>query len=226
MLRRRLSTSPAPLFRHVSSETQKLIRLDEQPPPSSNHARAYPIGSMLTSTSSILLHHNEAIAHVATASEPFLSDTIFIILIATFTILILLFCFGLFCLCRRTTRRNISPSFDSGSYARVDGHSLETPAISSDNNYENDHPQLGTMLSSSSVSGRPAINHRPLSNDGIVFPQAVPLHNRAHQRVKPNTTKKKLKKKRLGSRAGGGCCCRGTDSATIHARSRMNRTDL
>ena len=183
---------------------------------------------MLTSTSTVLLHHNEALAHVATASEPFLSDTIFIILIATFTILILLFCFGLFCLCRRTTRRNISPSFDGGSYARVNDHSLETPAIGSGNNYENDHhPQLGTMVSSS-ISGRPSINHHPLSNDGIVFPQTVPLHNHGQQRVKSTATKKKLKKKRLGSRAGGGCCCcrRGSDSARIHARSRMNRTDL
>lgn len=153
------------------------------------------------------MHQNEVIAH-ATASDPFLSDTIFIIIIATLTIIILLFCLGLFCLCRRTTKRNLSPSFDGGTYAGLYGQSFAMPADdyqAATGKYEND-------LSS------PSPIHHPSSalTDRIPLPQTVALHHTAKQRVQLSKTK--LKKKRVG----GCCCC--CNSTRAPAAPRRNRT--
>jgi hypothetical protein len=170
------------------------------------------------------MHKNEAIAH-ATPSDPFLSDTIFIILIATLTIIILLFCLGLFCLCRRTTKRNISPSFDGGSYVGLNEHSFEQPMGNYQqriSKYENNIPYI-TNISSPSIQTRTSINHPPpLINDRILLPQTVALHHTAKQRVKIN--KKKLKKKRVGF-----CCCNSKQtpsSSTVNARTRMQRNEM
>jgi len=173
---------------------------------SSNHVRYYQIGSIFTSTSSLIMHQNEVIAH-ANASDPFLSDTIFIIIIATLTIIILLFCLGLFCLCRRTTQRNISPSFDGGSYAGLNGHSFEVPFPSDDQHriskYENN-------ISSSSIQTRSS------RNDRILLPQTVALHHTAKQKVQ--ISKNKLKKKRVGFC----CCCHSKQTP----RTRIKRNEM
>jgi hypothetical protein len=155
-------------------------------------------------------------AHAASAStDPMLSETSFIILIATLTILILLFCFGLFCFCRRRTRRNLSPSFDGGTYAGLNEHSLEIPIGPS--TYEPDLP------SSSSPTAGSSINHHPLTNDAIILPQSVALHRAAQEKMKLN--QKKLKKKRLGC---CGCCMNSPHAASSprHARTRMKRNGL
>jgi hypothetical protein len=169
-----------------------------------NHVRYYQIGSIFSSTSSLIMHQNEVIAH-ANASDPFLSDTIFIIIIATLTIIILLFCLGLFCLCRRTTQRNISPSFDGGSYTELNGHSFQAPFASDDQHriskYENN-------ISSSSI------NH-----PRIFLPQTVALHHTAKQKVQ--LSKNKLKKKRVGF-----CCCCHSKQTTANTRTRIKRNEM
>ena len=158
-------------------------------------------------------------AHAAPAStDPMLSETSFIILIATLTILILLFCFGLFCFCRRRTRRNLSPSFDGGTYAGLNEHSLEIPIGPS--NYEPDRLHFADVPSSFQPTAGSSINHHPLTNDAIILPQSVALQRAAQQRMKLN--QKKLKKKRLGC---CGCCMNSPHSAspTINGRTRMKR---
>jgi len=164
------------------------------------------------------MHQNEVIAH-ATASDPFLSDTIFIILIATLTIIILLFCLGLFCLCRRTTKRNISPSFDGGSYAGLNDHSFEMPI----NDYQQRNVKYENDIPSSSIQTRPSINQPILTNDRILLPQSVALHQTAKQKIKMNN--KKLKKKRVGFCS---CCCNSkqTPSRTINARTRIQSNEM
>ena len=187
------------------------------------HARYYQIGSILTSsTSAILIPSNQIMAHAAPAStDPILSETSFIILIATLTILILLFCFGLFCFCRRRTRRNLSPSFDGGTYAGVNEQSLEIPIGSS--NYEPDRVHFTDLPSSSSPTTGSSINHHPLTNDAIILPQSVALHRAAQEKMKLN--QKKLKRKRLGCCS---CCMNSPHSAssTRNARTRMKRNGL
>jgi hypothetical protein len=206
-------------IKNVSLSLYQTIKTDS----SSNNVRYYQIGSILTSTSTFIMHYNEVNAQTNT-SDPFLSDTIFIILITTLTIIILLFCLGLFCLCRRTTKRNISPSFDGGSYAGLNEHSFEMPIGAYQqriSKYENDSPYRNEM-SSSSIHPKFSINHLPLTNDGILLPQTVALHHTAKQKAK--ITKRKLKKKRVGF-----CCCHSqekTPSSTINARTRMKRNDM
>lgn len=173
---------------------------------SSNHARYYQIGSMFTSTSSLIMHQNEVIAH-ATVSKPLLSDTIFIIIIATLTIIILLFCLGLFCLCRRTTKRNISPSFDGNSYVGLNEHSFEIPI----DDYQ--QQQISKYENNISIPIKPSINDR------ILLPQTVALHHTAKQKVQMN--KNKLKKKRAGF-----CCCRCHSNQTSSTRTRIKRNEI
>ncbi|UJR27504.1 hypothetical protein I4U23_008788 [Adineta vaga] len=170
----------------------------------------YQIASLFTSTSTFLMHQNEVIAH-ATASDPFLSDTIFIIIIATLTILILLFCFGLFCLCRRTTKRNISPSFDGGTYSGLYGQSFVVPM---DDNQQEFSPY------EHDVSPSP-INHPSVLNDRIVLPQTVALHHTAKQ--KAHISQNKLKKKRAGF-----CCCNSnrTPSTVVNTQTRIKRNQI
>jgi hypothetical protein len=169
------------------------------------------------------MHKNEVIAQ-ATRSDPFLSDTIFIILIATLTIIILLFCLGLFCLCRRTTKRNISPSFDGGSYTGLNEHSFDQPIRNYQqrlSKYENNIPYI-TDISSPSIQTRESINHpSPLMNDRILLPQTVALHHTAKQKAK--MSKNKLKKKRIGF-----CCCNSKQisSTTVNARTRIQRNEI
>lgn len=200
-------------FLQIKSLQKKSFKsIDKDLSSSSNHVRDYQIGSLFTSTSTYLMHQNRVIAHV-TASNSFLSDTIFIILIATLTIIILLFCLGLFCLCRRTTKRNISPSFDGGSYAAVNGRSFGIPMDNDqqrNSKYENNIPLTTDLPSSSSMN-------RPLStNDQIPLSSTVALHHTARQKIQINN--KKLKKKRVGF-----CCCNSkrTPSTTVNARTRI-----
>ena len=181
---------------------------------SSNRIRYYEIGTLFTSTSTFIMHHNE-VMNRTTVSEPFLSDTIFIILIAILTIIILLFCFGLFCLCRRTNKRNISPSFDGATYARLNEHSLEIPigniqqrTSQYDNkiSYINDTSPLSLQTKSS-------ISHSPLINDRNSLSKAIDLHRTAKYKVRTN--EKKLKRKRVNL-----CCCNSnpTSSARVVRR--------
>jgi hypothetical protein len=168
------------------------------------------------------MHQNEVIAH-ATASDPFLSDTIFIILIAILAIIILLFCLGLFCLCRRTTKRNISPSFDGRSYIGLNGQSFEIPIGNYQqqmSKYENDIPYINN-ISSLSTQTRSSINHPTLTNDGILLPQPIVLHHKAKQKVTIN--KNKLKRKRIGF-----CCCNSkqTRSTTVNGRTRIKENNI
>jgi hypothetical protein len=168
------------------------------------------------------MHQNQVIAH-ATASNRFLSDTIFIILIATLTIIILLFCLGLFCLCRRTTKRNISPSFDDGSYEGFNGHSVAMPIDDyqhRNSKHENNIP-YSIDRPSSSIQTRSPINQPGLINDGTLLSQSVALHHTLKQKLPINN--KKLKKKRVGF-----CCCtsKQTPSTTINARTRMRNNEI
>jgi hypothetical protein len=159
------------------------------------------------------MHQNRINAAHATSSSPFLSDTIFIILIATLIIIILLFCLGLFCLCRRTTKRNISPSFDGSSYAELNGHSFGIPI----DNYqqrkskdENHIPLINDLPSSTPMNQPRSIN------DQIPSSPTVALHHTARQKVQINN--QKLKKKRVGF-----CCCNSKRSlsTTVNARTRI-----
>ncbi|CAF4045113.1 unnamed protein product [Rotaria magnacalcarata] len=173
---------------------------------SSNHIRSYQIGSLFTSASTFIMHQNEVIAQT-TATDHFLSDTIFIILIAILTIIILLFCLGLFCLCRQTSKRNISPSFDAASYVGLNEHSLEIPIGNyqqQTSKYENDIPYINDVLSSANQK-KSSINHPTMINDRISLQQTIDLHNTRKQKTKTNN--KKLKKKRIGC-----CCCSSSDS--------------
>ncbi|CAF0808292.1 unnamed protein product [Adineta steineri] len=202
-----------------SSSKKTLELLNTNDDKSFNHVRYYQIGSIFTSTSTFIMHQNEVIAH-ATASNPFLSDTIFIIIIATLTIIILLFCFGFFCLCRRTTKRNISPSFYGSSYTGLHGHSFTIPI--DDDDYH--HQQISNHkndISSSSIQTKPSINHPSLMNDRILLPQTVALHHTAKQ--KAQISKNKLKKKRVGF-----CCCtsKKTKSTIVNAQTRIKRNDM
>ena len=168
------------------------------------------------------MHRNEVIAQ-ATASEPFLSDTIFIILIATLTIIILFFCLGLFCLCRRTSKRNISPSFDGAPYAGLNEHSIEIPIGDRQqhiSNYENNISYINDD-SPLSIPVRSSINHPSLVNDRIVSPHTIALHRTAKQKTHMN--EKTIKKKRLGF-----CCCntKRTLSTRVNQRTRMKRNEL
>lgn len=67
----------------------------------------------LTKTTSMNFEHRLE-AHASTSSNPLLTETSLIILICSTTIVILLFCLALVCLCRRHMRRTISPSVDTG----------------------------------------------------------------------------------------------------------------
>ncbi len=202
----------------MNSSEKKSFKSIENNASSSNHIRYYQIGNIFTSTSTFLMHQNRVIAH-ATASNSFFSDTIFIILIATLTIIILLFCLGLFCLCRRTTKRNISPSFDGSSYAELNGRSYEIPIDNYQQRktkYENNIPLI-TDRQSSSIQIKSLTNPSlPTTNDNILLPQTFALHHTARQKIPINN--KKLKKKRVGF-----CCCNSqrTPSTTVNARTRM-----
>ncbi len=192
------------MFLQIDSSQNKTSESIDDDLSSSNHVRFYQIGSIFTSTSTFIMHQNEVIAH-ATASDPFFSDTIFIILIATLTIIILLFCLGLFCLCRRTTKRNISPSFDDGSYTGLNGQSFPLPI--------DDHQQQ----SSKHENDIPlSINQCTLTNEQIPLVKPAVLHQTAKQKLQINN--KKLKKKRVGF-----CCCnpKRTPSTIINARTRI-----
>jgi hypothetical protein len=156
------------------------------------------------------MHKNEVIAH-ATAPNSILSDTIFIILITTLTIIILLFCLGLFCLCRRTKKRNISPSFDGGSYAGLNDHSFAIPIDYQQQQQENSKYENNIPLSSIQTSS--SIN-QPLL-------QPIVLHQTEKQKMKIN--KNKLKKKRIGF-----CCCNSkqTQLTKVNARTRMINNEM
>jgi hypothetical protein len=160
------------------------------------------------------MHQNQVIDAHANASNPFLSDTIFIILIATLIIIILLFCLGLFCLCRRTTKRNISPSFDDGSYAELNGHSFGIPIDNyqqQNSKYENNIPLINEL---------PSMNQPRSTNDQIPLSSTVALHHSTRPKVQINN--QKLKKKRAGF-----CCCNSkrTPSTTVNARTRGRLTE-
>ena len=197
-----------------------------------NHLRLYPIASALTSTSTLLLQQNSLLAQVngesaaASASKAFLSDTMFIFLIATLTLIILLFCLGLFCLCRRTSKRNLSPSFDGGSYAGLNGQAFDLPT----NDYDEEQQQQRQRhskddahipflpnRSSSSIPTRTSTNRRLTKNDLISSPQNLALHRTIRTKF-PAIKDKKLKKKRTGF-----CCCKSQarSSVTVNARARQ-----
>jgi len=163
------------------------------------------------------MHQNEVIAH-ATASNSILSDTIFIILITTLTIIILLFCLGLFCLCRRTKQRNISPSFDGGSYAGLNGHSFAIPI---DDHQQQQNSKYENNIPLSSIQTSSLINQPTLTNDRIPLLQPTALHQTIKQKMKINN--KKLKKKRIGF-----CCCNSkqTQLTTVNARTRMINNEM
>lgn len=165
------------------------------------------------------MHQNKVIAH-ATTSNPFLSDTIFIILIATLTVIILLFCLGLFCLCRRSTKRNISPSFDGSSYVGLNSHSFTIPI--DDHYYPHQQQQQQQQQTSkpyiTDIPLRSSINQATMTNDPNLSIQPAVLHQTLKQKFPMNN--KKLKKKRVGFC----CCCRQnskqTQLKTINARTR------
>ncbi|CAF4307466.1 unnamed protein product [Rotaria sp. Silwood2] len=190
---------------------------------SSNKIHYYQIGTIFTSTSTFIMHQNEVIAQT-TISDRFLSDTIFIILIATLTIIILLFCLGLFCLCRRTNKRNISPSFDDASYIGLNEHSLEIPIGNYQqqiSKYENDISYMND-IPSSSIQTKSFINHPSLINNDIIS-----LHNTIKQ--KPKINDKKLKKKRLGNYSYCCYCCKSKQkfsSTKMNERNRMKRNEI
>ncbi|CAF0804769.1 unnamed protein product [Adineta ricciae] len=192
----------APVY-SPSNKTSELKPHHDEEKSINRTGQRYQIASLFTSTSTFLMHQNEVIAH-ATASDPFLSDTIFIIIIATLTILILLFCFGLFCLCRRTTKRNISPSFDGTAYSGLYGQSFVLP----DDHYQ----QQANLPFEHDISSSSMLNERSL------LPQTIALHHTAKQ--KAQQSQKKLKKKRVGF-----CCCNsnGTRSTTISGQTRVKR---
>ncbi|CAF4638953.1 unnamed protein product [Rotaria sp. Silwood1] len=189
---------------------------------SSNNIRYYQIGTIFTSTSTFIMHQNEVIAQT-TRSDRFLSDTIFIILIATLTIIILLFCLVLFCLCRRTTKRNISPSFDGACYIGLNEHSLEIPCDNDQqriSKYENDLSYIND-IPSSYIQTKSSINHPSLINN-----DRISLHNVIKQKSKIN--EKNLKRKRLNNCCY--CCCSNSktksSSTKINKRNRMKRNEI
>lgn len=157
------------------------------------------------------MHQNEVIAQT-TVSNRSLSDIIFIILIASLTVIILLLCFGLFCLCRRTTKRNVSPSFDGAGYVGLNEHSLEIPYSNYQQHIsksENDIPYINDVLSSS-IQPKSSINHpSSMINDRIPLQQTIDLHNR--KKTKP----KKLKKKRI-------CCCCYCNNTKVASSKKFN----
>ena len=175
------------------------------------------MASMLTSTSALLLHENSLTAHAhAAATKPFLSDTIFIFLIATLTLIILLLCLGLFCLCRRTSKRNISPSFDGGSYAGLNGQSFDLPTDDYELRHSKDENQISFLPnhSSSSMPIRTSSKRILTNNEPISSPQNVALHRTIRSKY---ATNKKLKKKRTGF-----CCCKSKQKSPmiVNARTR------
>lgn len=151
------------------------------------------------------MHKNMIMAH-GTRSDSFLSDTIFIILIVTLTIIILLFCLGLLCFCRRSTKHHISPSFDSSSYMKLNRHSVEMSKEKAQNN----NP---LKIHQPFISNPIKIDDKPIR---LTTPD---LHRTIKQIIPMND--KKLKKKRAG------CCCscchrtKDRSSMTINARTRI-----
>ncbi|CAF0924979.1 unnamed protein product [Rotaria sordida] len=187
---------------------------------SSNNIHYYQISTIFTSISTFIMHQNEVIGQTP-ISDRFLSDTIFIILITTLTIIILFFCLGLFCLCRRTNKRNISPSFDGASYIGLNEHSLDIPMDNYQqqiSKYENDISYIND-IPSSLMQTKSSINHPSLINN-----DRISLHNTIKHKSKIN--EKKLKKKRLGN-----CCCcynskKQSLSTKINERNRMRRNEI
>lgn len=201
----------------INSLQKKISESIDDNPSSSNNVRYYQIGSIFTSTSTFIMHQNEVIGHTAT-SNPFLSDTIFIILIATLTVIILLFCLGLFCLCRRSTKRNVSPSFDGSSYdAGLNGHSfaipIDDPHQQQQQQQQTSRPYITDILSSSNPP-RSSINQATMTNDRSPLIQPAVLHQTLKQKLPINN--KKIKKKRAGC-----CCCNSKQASlkTINART-------
>lgn len=175
------------------------------------------MASIFTSTSALFLHENSlsTYAHAAT-TKPFLSDTIFIFLIATLTLIILLLCLGLFCLCRRTSKRNISPSFDGGSYAGLNGQSFDLPTDDYEPRHSKDENHISFLPnhSSSSIPIRTSSKRILTNNEPMSSSQNLALHRTIRSKYSAN---KKLKKKRIGF-----CCCKSQPKSTmtVNARTR------
>jgi hypothetical protein len=180
---------------------------------SANYLHHYRITSILTSSHAVFMHDNRTLTRTVTSTvNTTLSETSFIILLNTLTILLLLLCIGLFFLCRRHTRRHISPSFDSNSYIDANEHSLNMTIGSS--KYE-----LGQFQDDdhrfSSLPIEPISDCR--QQQSIVSQSTViDEKKRSHRKVK-------LKKKRIGH-----CCCTNTSrssSRTINGRTRRNNNE-